>query len=146
MSGNSESVVPANPFVDYWANCFEQSGNQTRAFLESMQAFSPQQVQKRWLEALTQSLESFLRSPAFLEAMQRNLKAITDLKAFQDQVAQDAARQLGIPLASDIIGLFERLHSIEHAVVARLQAIETRLEAIEAQLNAASGPPSSEPH
>jgi hypothetical protein len=147
MSANTESVAPANPFVEFWANCFERSGNQTQAFLEGMQAFCPQNVQKRWLEAMSQDLDRFLRTPAFLEAMQRQMKAITDFKALQDQITQDVARQFGIPLASDIIGLFERLHSIEHTIVARLKAIETRLEAIETRLDAVQDqdqPPSSQ--
>ena len=58
-----------------------------------------------------------MRSPAFLEAMQRNLKAMTDLKSMQDQVVQDMARHVGVPLASDIHGLFERLHSVEQTIL-----------------------------
>ena len=46
-----------------------------------------------------------MRSPAFLEAMQRNLKAMTDLKAFQDQIVQNTARYIGLPLANVIYGL-----------------------------------------
>jgi sulfite reductase alpha subunit-like flavoprotein len=135
----AEAAAPTNPFLAFWANYFEQSGTQTQALLENMQNLSPQQVQKRWLDAMSQSLDSFMRSPAFLEGMQRQMKAITDFKAFQDQITQDVARQLNIPLASDIIGLFERLHSIENTVVARLKAIESRLAAIESRLNVTDG-------
>ena len=69
-----------------------------------------------------------MRTPAFLEAMQRNLKTMTDLKAMQDQFIQDSARQVGIPLAADITGLFERLHSVEQAILSRLEVIETQLK------------------
>ena len=56
---------------------------------------------------------------------------MTDLKGMQDQVIQDTARQFGMPLATDITGLFERLHSTEQTILDRLTAIEERLKAIE---------------
>jgi hypothetical protein len=68
--------------------------------------------------------------------MQRNLKAMTDLKALQDQMVQDAARHVGAPLASDIYGLFERLHSVEQTILERLHGVEQRLAAIETRLDA----------
>ena len=70
-----------------------------------------------------------------MEAMRQQLKAITDLKRMQDNIVHDAARQLGLPMADDITGLFERLDSTERKILSRLQAIEERLEAIEAQTN-----------
>ena len=86
---------------------------------------------RRWLDAVSQSLDDFMRTPAFLELLRNNLKAVTDLKGMQDQVVQDTARQFGLPLAADITGLFERLHSTEQNIINRLQAIEERLKAIE---------------
>jgi len=53
------------------------------------------------------------------------------LKGMQDQVIQDTARQFGLPLAADITGLFERLHSTEQNILNRLQVIEERLKGIE---------------
>jgi hypothetical protein len=60
---------------------------------------------------------------------------MTDMKALQDQVVQDIAHQVGIPLASDIFGLFERLYSVERSILSRLKAIEERLGTIEAKLD-----------
>ena len=74
-----------------------------------------------------------MRTPMFLEMLGNNLKAITDLKGMQDQVVQDTARHFGFPMAADITGLFERLHSTEQNILNRLQAIEERLKAIESK-------------
>ena len=140
MSGNSSTTDPASPFAGLWAGYLERADAQGKAMLDCFQALGdPQQLQKRWLEALSRSIDSSMRSPAFLEALQRNLKAMTDLKAFQDQIVQDTARNIGLPLASDIYGLFERLHSVEHTILARLEAIEGRLATIEAKLGADQG-------
>ena len=38
-------------------------------------------------------------TPAFLEIIKNNLKAVTDLKGMQDQIIEDTARQFGMPLA-----------------------------------------------
>lgn len=124
----------SNALAIFWAQCFEQSERQTRALLQAMEvAGDPRQLQQRWLDAVAQNLESFMRTPAFLQLMKQNLKAITDLKGLQDQAVKGTARQLGAPLADDITGLYERLHSTEQTILNRLRAIEDRLKAIEAK-------------
>ena len=145
MSGNSDTKTadpatktadPATSIAQFWAGWFAQSDDQARALLDAMRPLGdPQQFQRRCLDAVAQSLDGFMRTPAFLEAMQRNLKTMTDLKAFQDQFTQDFARQAGIPTAADITGLFERLNSVEQEILARLKVDRDAAEAIEAKLS-----------
>jgi hypothetical protein len=128
------TVDPASMMASFWTQWLEQSSRGTQAMLEVMNvAGDPQQIQARWLEAVSRSLDDFMRTPAFLEILKNNLKAVTDLKGMQNQIVEDAARQFGIPMTGDITGLFERLHSTEHTIVSRLQAIEDRLKAIESK-------------
>ena len=125
-------VDPASMMASFWAQCLEQSSRGTQALLEAMQvAGDPQNLQRRWLDAVSRSLEDFMRTPAFMEIIKNNMKAVTDIKSFQDTIVQDTARQLGVPLTADITGLFERLHSTENTILKQLQAIEERLKAIE---------------
>jgi len=139
-SNPEPAADPATALFSFWTQWMEQSARGTQAMLEAMQAAAdPQQVQRRWLDAVAQSLEDFMRTPVFLEALKRNLKMATDLKRLQDQALQGAARQLDKPLASDITGLFERLNSTEQRIVGRLQAIEDRIKAVEAKLHPPSG-------
>jgi hypothetical protein len=140
MSGNSETPTatsnPANALAELWTRMFEQSNQQARAMLDLMKAAGdPGELQRRWLDAIAQSLDGFMRTPAFLESMQHNLKVMTDLKGMQDRLMKDTAQQLGVPLAADITGLFERLNGAEQAILARLKGIEGRLKAIEARLD-----------
>jgi hypothetical protein len=131
---SSVAADPASLMASFWAQWLEQSSRGTQALLEVMQvAGDPQQIQRRWLDAVSRSLDDFMRTPAFLQLLKNNLKAITDLKDLQDSVIQDTARQFGMPLAADITGLFERLHSTEQTILNRLQAIEDRLKAIESK-------------
>ena len=123
---------PSIVIASFWTQWLEQSSRGTQALLEAMQTVGdPQQIQRRWLDAVSQSLDDFMRTPTFLELLRNNLKAVTDLKGMQDEVIQDTARHFGLPLAADITGLFERLHSTEQNIINRLQAIEERLKAIE---------------
>ncbi|MFI5458664.1 MAG: hypothetical protein ACHRXM_24810 [Isosphaerales bacterium] len=137
MSGNQSKTdepagLPANPLMEMWSKYLEQSGLQTQAAMEGLQSFAdPQRFQQSWLDALSHSLEGFMRTPAFLEALKVNLKTMTDMKKMQDQMIEDTARHIGAPLASDIHGLFERLNVIEQSILARLSAIEEKLEALE---------------
>lgn len=136
-TNSNGAVDPANALASLWAQCFEQANDQARVMLAALnQAGDPGEIQKRWLEAVGQSLDGFMRTPAFLESMRQNLKLMTDLKSMQDQYIQDTGRALGIPLATDIAGLYERLHSHEHAILDRLGDIEERLRGIEAALGA----------
>ncbi len=129
---SSVAADPSTMVASFWTQWLEQSSRGTQVLLEAMQtAGDPQQFQRRWLEAVSRSLDDFMRTPTFLELLKNNLKAVTDLKGMQDQVIQDTARHFGLPLAADITGLFERLHSAEQNIINRLQAIEERLKAIE---------------
>ena len=147
MSGNNNVNPVAGPtdgLATLWAQAFELSDRQARTVWEVMQtACDPQQMQRRWLDAMAQSVESFMRTPAFLEAVKQNLKVMTDLKVFQDQLVKGAARQFGLPLVDDISGLFERLNSIEREVLRRLGSVDSRLKAVEATLGNAPAQHSS---
>jgi hypothetical protein len=144
MSTNSQSqktseatTDPAAGFFSFWTQWMEQSARGTQAVLEAMQAAGePEQLQRRWLDAVARSIEDFMRTPVFMEAMRQNLKMATDLKRMQDQAVQDTARHFGQPLATDITGLFERLNSTEQTIVTRLRAIEDRLKALETKVSA----------
>jgi hypothetical protein len=132
---------PATALFSFWAQWMDQSARGSQAVLELVQkAGDPQQFQRQWLEAVSRSLDGFMRSPAFLEAMSQNLKGLTDMKALQNKLIGDAARQLGVPTSEDITVLAERLHGTEQTVVRRLKAIEERLLAIEAKLGPPKGP------
>jgi hypothetical protein len=123
---------PAAAISSFWAQWLEQSSQGTQAMMEAMQtSFDPQQIQRRWLDAMSRSFDDFMRTPAFMELMKNNLKAVTDLKGMQNQMIEDTARQFGIPLVGDIAGLFERLQSTEQTILNRLEAIEDRLKAME---------------
>lgn len=147
MSTSSQTHANSDPAADpaatlfsFWTQWMEQSARGTQAMLEAMQsAGDPQQMQRHWLDAVARSIEDFMRTPAFLEAMKRDLKVVTDLKRLQDQVVHAGARQLGKPMAADITGLFDRLQSTEQTIVNRLQAIEDRLKAVEDKLNSSPG-------
>lgn len=131
-SAHAVPVEPASMMASFWTQWLEQSSRGTQALLEAMQiAGDPQNLQRRWLDAVSRSLDDFMRTPAFMEILKNNMKAVTDLKSLQDSIVQDTARQLGVPLTGDITGLFERLHSTEQTILKQLQAIEERLKAIE---------------
>src|SRR3954451_13251107 len=97
---SSAAADPAAAMTTFWAQWLEQSSRGTQALLEVMQtAGDPQQIQRRWLDAVSQGLEGFMHAPAFLELLKHNLKAVTDTKQIQDQVTEDVARHLGMTLA-----------------------------------------------
>jgi hypothetical protein len=136
MTANAQTNGTANPFfepwMDFWSKTIEQSKEQSAALLEAMQGIpDPEALRRRWLDSLSNNLDTFLRSPAFLEAMRRNFEAMTEMKSHGEEAAQSVARETGIPRLSDVSGLFERLRLAQVLILDRLSAIERRLEAIE---------------
>jgi len=135
---------PARDFLDFWRNYFEQTAIQSRILLEGMQGGKPlDQLHNQGLESLSQSLDDFMRTPAFLEALKQSLKRMIDLKQMQDQMAQAVAQQTGLPLAADVTGVFERVNSAERTILKQLAVLDERLKAIEKTLN--SGPAEKNP-
>ena len=137
---SNEAVIstadPARDFLEFWRNYFEQTAIQTRILLEGMQGGkSLEQLHDLGLASLSQSLDGFMRTPAFLEVLKQSLKRMIDLKLMQDQVAQGVSQQTGLPLTADITGLFERVHSAEQTILKQLAMLDDRLKAIEKTLN-----------
>jgi len=134
--GANSAIDPAREFLEFWRNYFEQTAIQTRVLLETMQGGKPQeQLHSQWLGTLSESLDGFMRTPAFLEVLKQSLKRMTDLKMTQDQMAQSVAQQAGLPLAADITGLFERVNSAEQTILKRLEGLDERLRAVESALH-----------
>ncbi|MBV8128302.1 MAG: hypothetical protein JO114_11700 [Planctomycetaceae bacterium] len=139
--GGFSAADPARDFLEFWKNYFEQTAIQTRILVQGMQEGksldrkSLDQLHAQGLESLSQSLEGFMRTPAFLEVLKQSLKRMIDLKRMQDQVSQSVAQQTGLPMAADVTGVFERVHSAEQTILARLGMLDDRLKAIENTLN-----------
>jgi hypothetical protein len=135
--GTSTAVDPARDFLDFWRNYFEQTAIQTRILLEGMQGGkSLDQMHSQWVGALSEGLESFMRTPAFLDVLKQTLRRMVDLKLAQDQLTQSVAQQAGLPLAADVTGVFERVNSAEQTILRRLSQLDERLKAIEMRLDA----------
>ena len=94
------------------------------------------QLGHRWMDAMSKSMDAYMRTPAFLEAMKNNTNAVVKLKMQADDLAKEMARNINMPTTGDISGLFERLHSVEEVILRRLTRIDERLQTVEKQLSA----------
>lgn len=118
------------PYLEFWTGCFNRTAESARQLLENANGGpDPRDLQQRWLEAVTRSLDAYMRSPMFLNAMKQNIDAAVKTKMQADDVSRELARNANVPTASDIAGLFERLRSVEDVILSRLTEIEARLDA-----------------
>jgi hypothetical protein len=130
--GEAKSPALSVGLTELWAGFFQQADAQSRVILECFAWFyDPRTVRRLWLEAWSQALDGYLRSPAFLESMRTGLEMMSYFKAFQSQFLGDFARHAGVPLASDMEELAESLRRTEQVLVSQLKAIENRLANIE---------------
>jgi hypothetical protein len=135
---SSTKVDPiVQPFVDFWSSYINQANDATRELLEGLNGNADVKTwQRRWFDAVSKSMDAYMRSPMFLQAMKQNADLIIKTKRQADDLATEFARNANIPTAGDISGLFERLHSVEETILGRLGRIEDRLKEIEQYVGA----------
>ena len=121
-----------SPFVRYWTEYADQVNNAAREIFSGFDDGSQlKSWQRKWMDALSQSMDAYMRTPAFLQAMKHHTDTAIKLKQKSDDLTSELARTANIPTASDISGLFERLKCIEDTILKRLEHMDKRLEFIE---------------
>lgn len=140
------ALAVMQPWLDYWTHFVEQRSD----WAQMMMAATPPnvdlaQLRKRWLDTLTKSIDAYLRTPAFLDSMRRNLEATTALKSSTDAAQREASRQAGMPHVDDIAGLYERLEMCHAEQMEKLNTLERRLTTLEKRLQG-DGKPADEAH
>ena len=125
------------PYREFWADYVQRASDTAKQMFQTATGADadPRTWQRRWLEAVSQSMDAYLRSPAFLGAMKQNMDMMIKTKLQADDFTKEFARNANLPTASDLTGIFERLRSAEDAILARLAQMDRRLEAIEAGTN-----------
>jgi hypothetical protein len=123
------------PYREFWADYAERASAAARQVFQTATGADadPRTWQRRWLEAVRQSTDAYLRSPTFLQAMKQNMDMMIKAKLQADDFTKEFARNANLPTASDLTGLFERLRGLEDAILTRLTQIDHRLEAIESK-------------
>ncbi len=120
------------PYMTFWSDWLEQANESTRRFVEGAQTSAdPKDWQRRWLETVSQSIDAYLRSPLFLNAMKKFMDAVIKAKMNTDGLQKEFARNANIPTASDLSGLFERLRGLEELILSSLGETNERLKTIE---------------
>jgi hypothetical protein len=134
-ASNGTANLVVQPFVEFWTEYAKRADDTAKQFLDGIDDGANLKTwQRRWFDAVTKSADAYMRSPMFLQAMKQNTDAAVKLKRQADDLASEIARNANIPTASDISGLFERLHSVEEVILGRLGRIDERLEAIEEKI------------
>lgn len=119
MPANEAAPDLLSQWTELWGVWFKQLDSPGAAFLDRFKQMSdPWSMSKVWLDACTEAIEGYLRSPAFLENMRLNFKMMTEAKSLQEELARGMVQQSGIALSSD-------LHRAEHNLLTRLEALET---------------------
>jgi hypothetical protein len=136
MNGAYDAVI--QPFVAFWSEYANQVNDSTRQFLDGIDdQVNFKTMQRRWFDAVSKSMDAYMRSPMFLQAMKHHSDAAVKVKRQADDWANEIARNVNIPTTGDISGLFERLHSVEETILSRLGSIQGRLGTIEEKIGSA---------
>jgi len=78
---------PFQLFAEPWRAWWSYTGACGRAGLEWMALWSdPAPLRSRWLAGVSQMLDRYVRSPAFLELTRHNLRALTALARLKSPI------------------------------------------------------------
>lgn len=120
------------PFLDFWKGYLDRLDEPTRKLLETFTGTSdPSKFTPEMLEAASKSMEAYMRSPSFLQAMKQGIDKIIQTKRQMDALNPEIAAQLGLATANEFHQLADRFKHVEQSIGSRLRNIEIRLAAIE---------------
>ena len=150
MSRKSEAGgIPdpvARPLLEFWSSYIEQANAATKVLIESFgRQEEPEAWQRKWFDAVSKSLDAYLRSPTFLEAMKRNTDAMIMAKKQIDELSKEFAGRATSPTAEHPSDLSQQLRSVETTILARLGRLEERIGRVEAELTDGGSTPSGKP-
>jgi hypothetical protein len=135
FNGQIDPII--QPFVEFWSGYAKHANDTTRELLEGLDGNADvKSWQRRWYDAVSKSMDAYMRSPMFLQTVKQNTDAMIKTKQQTDDLTTEFARNANIPTAGDISGLFERLHSVEEAILGRLGRLEEKLATIQQQIGA----------
>ena len=79
MPPDEPKLLPLHPpAAGVWSAWFEAAGAHGMALMPWALLFSnPRVLQKRWLDALSQAMDGYLRSAAFLDYVQSGIRAMS---------------------------------------------------------------------
>lgn len=125
-SGNAEQDnLMMRPLMDLWSQIAkETAGFAWQTDAQPANLLNPSRYlrdwERRWMDAMSDSLDVYLRSPQFLDWMRHQSDLAVKTKQQSDNVTKEFVRNAGIPTANDISGLYERLHSFEDSIIRHL--------------------------
>ena len=129
-AANRQDTV-ADSLLQFWSKCIEQNAEQTETMLKYFRGSSDLPgLRRMWLDSLSKSLDTYMRSPAFLQTMQRNLETAVTMHSLAEGWARGVAQSSGQQIP-DPTGIFKSLLEVQQAILDRLTAIEERLAALE---------------
>ena len=131
-SGSLDPLL--KPFFQYWSGYAEQASQAMKATLGSLDDDTqPNELKRQWLDAVTGSMEAYLRSPFFLPTLKAHIDTLIDVKRRANELSKRTAHNPSSPPANDLAEVLKKLRCEEESPLAQLEEIEKRLAAIEAQ-------------
>ncbi len=136
MSDTSPDAM--QPFLDFWKGYLDRLDQPTRTLLETFTGTTdPRKLTPEMLEAASKSMEAYMRSPAFLQAMKQGIDKMIQTKRQMDALNPEIAAQLGLASGKEVRALTDRFNTFEQSLGSRLRDVEIRLAAMERKLREA---------
>jgi hypothetical protein len=137
MSDDQNGAAAPDLFTKMWSDF-------TAQMMRAGMAFTPnrtpsdmtQEMRSAMFKAWGEYLDQFMRSPDFLEAMQRSLG--TSLKARKQWNDFMGQMQHGLQIATrqDVDQILSSLHHAERRIIDRIEELTEQMEALEGKLEA----------
>lgn len=143
MSEQDDTAAPPDPllqpFLNYWSRCTEQANSANKLMLEEFASgVDPKVLQRQWLDAVSSSMEAYLRSPYFLQMLKTQIDTMIELKRRANQLSRKVTPNTSHKPTSDLAQVLKRLRSAGESPLLELEQIQRQLEAVESKVGRSS--------
>lgn len=145
MSEQDETAASLDPllqpFLNYWSRCTDQASSANKSVLEEFASgVDPNVLQRQWLDAVSSSMEAYLRSPYFLQMLKTQIDTMIEVKRRANELSKKVTPNAGHAPTSDLAQVLKRLRSAGRSPLLELEQIRRQLEAMENKVGRSSVP------
>lgn len=132
MSSDPRMNMPGpEAFATFWQDMFARMTPPTAAGVPPMQPEFIDRWRKAFFDAMTKSMDDYMRSEAFLQSMKQSMDQALSWQKMMNEHLQKGLSAAQMPSREDSDHVVRLLHGIEDRILQRLEKLEQRLDKVE---------------
>lgn len=133
MAGDNKFGVGADPFSAFWTDFWARAAASGAGAIPQPPPDAMAQMRKAFFDALSEHMEGFMRSEAFLNAMKQSMDHALAWQQMMNQTLQKGLSGAQMPSRDSADHVVLLVRGMEERVLGKLEDMVTRIEKLEKQ-------------